>query len=99
MNVYGKPCVKCGTEVSGGREMSAAYDNGKRYPRAAHTPERCAQSVAWNNQNAEARATQERQARAAAAPLRFHAILVASGMEPSEAMEMVLSAVRARMGM
>lgn len=34
-------CVQCGVELSYGRELSAPYDNGARYPRATHTSDRC----------------------------------------------------------
>lgn len=90
-------CPTCKTEVSRGREMSAAYDNGKRYPRAHHTPDRCARFVDWNRQHAEAQRAAARATREAAAPLRMFAVLTAAGVPIADAQAAVLAAVQRRM--
>ena len=40
-------CTTCGTDDlgPGGMHMSRRYDNGARYPRGSHTPERCATAL------------------------------------------------------
>lgn len=40
-------CTTCGTDDlgHGGMHMSRRYDNGARYPRGRHTPERCSTAL------------------------------------------------------